>query len=379
MEFINEDKNFEECIKNVCIYCINLEKYQPLKEKYPKIHNDIYNKRENIINFINKFSSEDIKAFPLTKLITYQEYIDKYKERHIKIAEFYGDFNPQIYQKSMNNMATLIDEESEKNELKKKDKNELLRAFSEFDIIKDNNISESNSNRSSICINQETQLENNNILNKDIEELDKLLIKEYTKNTFYGDLNKWLMNSKINSYESIAYFTARLMYSLNSYASKNKLFFETKKVLYRGIKIPYSCLLPYERAKGKIIILSGFTSTSENKGKALKFSGRNKSKELYKVRQCFSVLYIIKNKWKKNWVSSGINIQNESSYKEEEILYQPFSFYYVEDVKINLKKYTADIYLKTIGKKEILEEKIKEGKEIFFNKIENLIELKKEE
>ena len=236
MEFINKDKNFEECIKNVCIYCIELGKYQSLKEKYPKIHDDIYNKRTDVINFINKFSSEDIKAFPLTKLITYQEYIDKYKERHIKIAEFYGDFNPQIYQKSMNNMATLIDEESEKNELKKKDKNELLRAFSEFDIIKDNNISESNSNRSSICINQETQLENNNILNKDIEELDKLLIKEYTKNTFYGDLNKWLMNSKINSYESIAYFTARLMYSLNSYAKKNKMFLKLKKFFIGELK-----------------------------------------------------------------------------------------------------------------------------------------------
>ena len=111
-----------------------------------------------------------------------------------------------------------------------------MRAFSEFDIIKDNNISESNSNRSSICINQETQLENNNILNKDIEELDKLLIKEYTKNTFYGDLNKWLMNSKINSYESIAYFTARLMYSLNSYAKKNKMFLKLKKFFIGELK-----------------------------------------------------------------------------------------------------------------------------------------------
>ena len=42
---------------------------------------------------------------------------------------------------------------------------------------------------------------------------------------------------------------------------------------------------------------------------------------------------------------------DESEYKEEkEILYQPFSFYYVKDVKINHENYTADIYLETIGR-----------------------------
>ena len=39
--------------------------------------------------------------------------------------------------------------------------------------------------------------------------------------------------------------------------------------------------------------------------------------------------------------------------------------------------YTADIYLETIGKTEILEEKIKKGKEIEFNKEENIIQIKK--
>ena len=56
-------------------------------------------------------------------------------------------------------------------------------------------------------------------------------------------------------YKPVAYFTSRLMYSLNSYAkNKSKYFNENEVTLYRGIKIPYSCLLPYERAIGKIII-----------------------------------------------------------------------------------------------------------------------------
>ena len=153
---------------------------------------------------------------------------------------------------------------------------------------------------------------------------------------------------------------------------------ENNKTLYRGIKIPYSCLLPYERAKGKIIIISSFTSTSEDKEITTKFCGRKDSQELYKTNLLFSVLFIINNIWKKKWISNGINIQNESAFKKEkEILYQPFSFYIVKDVIINLNNYTADIYLETIGKTKILEEEIKKGKKVIYNKSKNIFEAKK--
>ena len=54
------------------------------------------------------------------------------------------------------------------------------------------------------------------------------------------------------------------MYSLNKYAKENNKYFIEKKELYRGIQLAYTCLIPYIRAKGKIICLSGFTSTTEN-------------------------------------------------------------------------------------------------------------------
>ena len=85
----------------------------------------------------------------------------------------------------------------------------------------------------------------------------------------------------------------------------------------------------------------------------------------------------IKNFTKKQWISNGIDIQKESQYTtEKEILYQPFSFYYVRDVQIDIKNYLADIYLDTIGKTEILEEKIKIGKEIEYNKKEGIMQVK---
>ena len=216
-------------------------------------------------------------------------------------------------------------------------------------------------------------------IKEDLKKLDKLIIKEYTKNTFYGDLNNWLMNSKMNFYEPIAYFTARLMYSLNSYAKLNNMYCkENKKDLHRGAQLTYTCILPYERAKGKVILLSAFTSTSESDILAQTWAGRGEELELYKNNLKFSVVFIITNNFKKNWVSNGINVQNESEYKyEKEFLYQPFSFYYVRDVQIDTKHYTADIYLETIGKTEILEEQIKLGKEVEYNKKEKLIQIKK--
>ena len=157
-------------------------------------------------------------------------------------------------------------------------------------------------------------------INENLEYIDKLIIKEYTKTSLHGDLNKWLMNLAMdyNYYEAVAYFTGRLMYSLNSYAQKKTKFFtQNDNTIYGVIKIPYSCLLLYKRAKGNIILLTSFTSTSLSKERALAFSGRKNSKEIYKTNLLFSVLFIIKNKWKENWISNGIDIHDISCYQNE--------------------------------------------------------------
>ena len=358
MGFLNEEKNFENCIKNICIYCMNLQKWSPLKDKYNKVFG-VYNSTKKVVEFIKQFSSKDIKPFPTTKLVTLYDYLDKYKDRHFAISQYYGDLTKEKFEENIAKIKTIIKEESKKQSLYHKNQNQVLDGFLTFDI------------------------------NKDLNKLDELIIKEYTKNTFYGDLNKWLMNSKLNFFEPVAYFTARLMFSLNKYGSgetqkKNKKkdkeiekhFCNDNKELHRGATLTYSCLLPYERAKGKVILLSAFTSTSEDDALARRWAGREDTKSLYQTNLKFSVVFIIKNCCKKKWISNGINIQNLSQYKKEkEILYQPFSFYYVRDVQINNKEYTADIYLDTIGKEEILEEKIRIGKEIKYNEKERKMEI----
>ena len=77
-------------------------------------------------------------------------------------------------------------------------------------------------------------------------------------------------------------------------------------------------------------------------------------------------------------ISNGINVQEEAVFKKErEILYQPFSFYFVRDVQIDYTNCSADIYLETIGKTEILEEQIKKGLNIEYNPQLNIMQIKK--
>ena len=344
MDFLKEDEKFDNCINNVCIYCSKVEKYIPLKYQYNKIHDDIYNRRTQVLEFIKMFSAKEIKPFPLTRLITLHDYKKLYNKRHFKISTFYGDLERESYKKYIEEMRSLIEKKSESNELIK-NKNVVIDAFLTFD------------------------------LEKDVKALDVLIIKEYTRNSFHGDLNKMIMNN-MEFYETVAYFTARLMYGLNNYGRENKMYSIENREFYRGVRMPYTSLLPYIREKGQKIILSAFTSTSEDIAKAEKFAGREKSNKIYKSKLKFSVLFYIKNYYKNNWVSSGVNIQDISAAKSErEHLFLPFSFYFVRDVQINTKNYTADIYLETIGKKEILEEEIKKGKEVDYNPNENIIQI----
>ena len=275
--------------------------------------------------------------------MTFDEYKLYYYYWHKIVSLFYGDLTKELFKSYMGKMENLVNEE-DKNKSLKFSKDAVLKGFQEFN------------------------------LDKDLEELDKRIIKGYTRNTYYRDINKWLMNFSLNSFQEVAYFTARLMFSLNNYGQKDKYFCENTR-LYRGTLIPFSSLLAYQRAKGKIIILSAFTSSSVDSKLASDWAGRDTPKDKYDG--LFSVVFCIENLWKKDWISNGINLQEVSFYKnEKEILFEPFTFCHVEDVVFNVKNYTADIYLETIGKTEILENAIKNGNKIEFNKDLNIMEVK---
>ena len=340
IDFLIEN-NYEELFLNICIYCMEIDKYSHLSKKYNKIKG-VYNDQEQVIKFIEEISSEKIRPFPIVKIISYFDYKDKYHDRHEKISEFYGNLTKETYKEISKKMEQFIENKTKDDlRIEKEDFIESLKAFN---------------------------------ISRDLDFLHKLVIKEYTKDTYYSYLNNRLKNLDKNDYEIISYYTSRLMYALNYFALKYNCFYTKNITLYRGEKKTYSNLLPFERLKGKIILFSSFISTSEDKNIAIDFSGRLNSEKIYKAKQYFSVIYQIKNYSVNSTVPCGVNVQSLSKHCEEkEILFQPFSFYLVKNVKFNYKKYTADIDLEIIPKKEIFEEKIQKGAKIIYNKKLNLM------
>jgi len=206
------------------------------------------------------FSAKEIKPFPLTKLITYEEYINKYKNRHSKISKFFGDLNYDSYQKYSKEMEILIKEKSMNHGLKM-NVNSLFEGLSYFDF------------------------------KENIKAVDTLIIYQWTKNNFPVFLNRLLRNfNEFN--DTVAYFTARLMYGLNKYGMENDMYSKENREFYGGLIMPYSSILQYLRAKGKIINLPFFIDTSENINFAEKYARRKVSNKIYQSALQFSVLFL---------------------------------------------------------------------------------------
>ena len=349
-KIMKNDELFKKIIKNVGIFCKNREDYKEL-ENNNEIINGVWDNPMVVANFIKRSSSSNILPFPAVKLITFESYQKDYKLLHRIVSGFYGVDKPEIFEENLKNVKELIINENKEKKLKS-ELVEINEAFEKFDI----------------------KNELNNI---------ELIIKEYTKNTFYKDFNAWQMSLNEKYFFPNAYFVSRLIYCLNQYGNvkyKNKEgihYVNRDAKLYRGTTLPFIDLLPYKRAEKKVIMFPAFTSSSLDKKSVNKFARRKAN--------LFSVFFHISNIYKKDWISSGVDVSDISNFEEEEeILYPAFSFFYVEKVEIDYGKQHANIYLETIGKKCILETAIKKGKEIeyieYINKEKNkekIIQIKK--
>lgn len=155
INLIREDKDFESCIQNICIY-------KDLNKRYEKIVG-FYSNPEEITDFIKKYSSKEIRPFPITKLIKYEDYIEKYKNLHFQISKFYGNLNLETSKEILEKIKSLIKEAYQSKNLKNKSFDKIIDGFTAF----------------------ETKL--------DTESFNSLIIKEFFENP---DLNKWLADSQ---------------------------------------------------------------------------------------------------------------------------------------------------------------------------------------
>ena len=338
MKYLLQFNDFNKYIIGVIIYTYNVEKYYYLQNKY-NILKGIYSNQEEIIDYIRKNKSDKNIKYKIPKLVTYKDYNEKYIEFHKIISLQYG----KLYQKSSYLTALNILEE-------------YLIANNKLDYFDLN-----------------TFLQYLEVFSQGPRDYKKI-INIYTHESFYALFNKWLVQIDPLAIRKIAFFISGLQLSLNIYGIRDKKGFNCLSELYRGALFNYPLVLDYERNIGNIITYPSFFSTTLDVEVAKKFSRYNEPNER---KGLFSANYIIRLIPGNDWISQGFNISNISNYKgEKEILFQPFCFFKLTNVTVDLKNNICFIYLELIGKKEIWEKKMNKYSSIVYQKPENYIELK---
>ena len=135
MRFLDEELTFKICISHLLVYCPDIQKWNQLKNKYDLVY-DVVSSKEGVINFIKKFSSKEIKPYPIVKLITLKDYLKKFKVKHFKLSQFYGNLNIHIFKDHIEKMKSLMKQEY-KEEILKISQNEELESILNFDLEKD--------------------------------------------------------------------------------------------------------------------------------------------------------------------------------------------------------------------------------------------------
>ena len=337
-------KNYEnigKIIKTVVIYTLNAEKYEYLKTKYNV--KGIFTQPQEVMGYIKSLKSKNNIKYNVPKLITFYDYGSQYIEFHKIISLQYG----KLYQKSS-----------------------YLTALN---ILEEYLLSNTKDKMDSVDIS--ILLQNLEIFSAPQRDYKKI-IQEYTNDSFYRLFNKWLNEVDPLAIKKIAFFISGLQLSLNIYGFKEKKGFNSKAEIYRGVLLDYSLILNYLKNIGNIITFPSFFSTSLDKEIAHEFAHYNKPKN--ERNNLFSTIYFINVNPRNSWISQGFRIDAISYYeKEKEILFQPFCFFKLTNVKVSLENYTCFIYLELIGKKEIWEQIMDDNCHVSYEKEENLIELKK--
>jgi predicted DNA-binding antitoxin AbrB/MazE fold protein len=195
-------------------------------------------------------------------------------------------------------------------------------------------------------------------LNDNETDLITLYTEEY--NSFYQDFNFWLNTLDPLAIQKTSWFIATVMYSLNNYGEKKGV--KNSEKLYRGIKMNLTDLLNYERAENEIICYPSFTSTTPDIDVANFFKSDGILPNQY------ATLIKINYKQEDGFIPTAIDVSEISKIKnEKERLFPPYSFFRIKKVKIEHSNQTGNIELDSIGRKEILEKKLKDGYQISYN------------
>ena len=206
-------------------------------------------------------------------------------------------------------------------------------------------------------------------------------IKVYTGETILCYLlNKYLRKCDENEYEKIKYFAGPFSYSLYKYAFNNlKIRVNSSKTFYREMVIKYNDYEKYKNNIGELICFPSFTFVSEKDTPKYNFPTVNSIKiNNIKSEDIYVVLIIEYKCDNSSYETPCINVSYDSvNPKEKEYIFPPFSFFRITKIiEGNGKKGNPHIiYMNVPKKRSLIEFNIKNNKEIYYDKNENVLYL----
>ena len=331
-------------------------------EKYTKLKG-VYFYQNDIIKFINAKNQEN-PVFQTCKLISYEDYQQKYNVLHKIIAKYYDD-TKDIF----DSMYAIL------NDFIFWCPNLFVKTGEENNYRNDNN--------HEARITKAEELLKSLQGFKDISSNEEEIINKYTQElgSFYKDFNVWLNTLDPFAYNKISWFIAKLMNALDKYSINKGHGLRERKTLYRGIKMSISDLLFFQMLEGQLVTFPSLTSTSIHKKVAEEFSWRNKSIKQREEKGIFSVILTIDYIFKDDFYPYSIDVSEISDFpSEDERLFPPFSFFFINEVKIGpYDQYYADIKMTSVGRKGILELELKDNCNLVYDKNDGYMKVEKYE
>ena len=324
-------------INNVIIFCYYIEKYLPLKNKYSKIKN-VINDFSDIFSNLNDSQIINDSSIIGNKIISFDDYKQKYYKYHKKLSEFFNENYYDIgldsnYKNKFKNFIDLSDVDDKKN----------IKFW--VDRVSMGKVSE--------------------------------YITAYTGETkLCYSLNKWLRNLDENEYDYIKYFAGPFSYSLYQYAynEKKQGIYHTK-TFYRKMTIKLTDYYLYKMLVGELICYPAFTSTSEEDISKYDFPTTIAIEVNKLTANDVSVVLIIKYNCKNsNHPTPCVSASQYSvNAGEQEYIFPPFSFFKITGITERSGKPNNPhiIYMTTPSKRNLLEFALKKDKQIFYNYNEN--------
>ena len=323
-------------INSIIIFCFYIDKYLPLKKKYPKIKN-VVNDFSEVLNNLNqdKIDWNSESKIIGNKFITFENYTKYYIKLHKKLSDFFDEKYQNLSYKSSY-------------------KNSFINFIQSLDIDDKNNIIYFTERVTSGTV--------------------KEFIEVYTgETTLCYSLNRWLRNCIENEYEKIKYFAGPFSYALYKYAhdySEHGIY--KSKTFYRKMTIKLSDYYLYKLSVGELICYPAFTSTSEKDISKYNFPTSIAIEVNGLTLNDVSVVLIIKyNCISSSYPSPCVSATQYSvNSGEEEYIFPPFSFFRINSVeeKDGTPQNPHIIYMSTPNKRSLIEFELKKNKTINYNR-----------